>query len=299
MKRHPFLLALLILGSLFGLSVALFLGLAGSGGYSPASLASFGRKVAVVEVRGIIMEPEMVVDDLIRFRKDESVKAIVLRVDSPGGGVGPSQEIYQEVRRTVAVKPVVVSMGSVAASGGYYVSAPASFIFANPGTITGSIGVIMEFPRYEELMEKIGVARSVIKSGPYKDIGSYDRPMKPEEEMLLQGMITDVHGQFVEAIASGRKMEKPAVLGIADGRIFSGQQAKEAGLVDQLGGFRDAVAKAASLAGIEGDPQLIYPEQKQPDIFKYLVENTMSRVVGALEARLGRQEPAVEFRWRG
>lgn len=299
MKRHPFLLALVILGSLFGLSVVLFLGLAGSGGHSPAGLRTFGSKIAVVEIRGVIMDSEEVVGDLIRFRNDESVKAIILRVDSPGGGVGPSQEIYQEVRRTVPVKPVVVSMGSVAASGGYYVSAPASFILANPGTITGSIGVIMEFPRYEELMDKIGIARSVIKSGPYKDIGSYDRPMRPEEEELLQGMISNVHGQFVAAIASGRKMEESAVRAIADGRIFSGQQAKEAGLVDQLGGFRDAVAKAGSLAGIEGDPQLIYPAEEQPDIFRYLVENTMSRVLGALETRLGRQEPAVEFRWRG
>jgi protease IV len=187
---------------------------------------------------------------------------VILRVDSPGGGVGPSQEIHREVLRLKEKKPVVVSMGAVAASGGYYVSCAADKIIANEGTITGSIGVIMEFLNVERLFEWAGLKSRVIKSGKYKDIGSGTREMTDEEKKLLQAMVDDVHDQFVSAIVESRGIERATVLSFADGRVFSGRQAKEIGLVDELGNFRDAVAKAAELAGIEGDPKLVYPRRR-------------------------------------
>jgi protease-4 len=222
----------------------------------------FGEKVGVIEIKGIIAEPRPILDQLKDFRKNEDVKAIVLRIDSPGGGVGPSQEIYSEVRKTSHAKKVVASMGAIAASGGYYVASAADHIMANPGSITGSIGVIMEFANFEELFKKIGVSGFVLKSGKYKDVGSPLRKMTAEEKRLLQGFIDNVHQQFVAAVAEGRSMPEEKIQSIADGRVLSGEQAQELGLLDSLGNLEDAIALAGKLGGIKGEPTVLYAKKK-------------------------------------
>jgi protease-4 len=221
-----------------------------------------GDKVALVRIEGPIFDSKHFVDEIQEYADDSSVRAIVLRVDSPGGAVAPSQEIHAEVKRVVADKKVVVSMGSVAASGGYYIAAPSTKIVANPGTITGSIGVIMEIPNLEGLMDKVGIKTTVIKSGKYKDMASALRELTPEERRLLQGVMDDVHEQFIQAVAEGRGMTFEDVAKLSDGRIFSGRQAKELGLVDELGSLEDAIDLTAKLAGIEGAPRIVEKEEE-------------------------------------
>ena len=187
-----------------------------------------GSLVGVVEIFGPISSSDDILDQIRKFREDDSVSAIVLRIDSPGGAVGPSQEIYQEVRKTIKVKKVVASMGSIAASGGYYIAAAADKILANPGTITGSIGVILGYTNFRELLSKIGLTPVVIKSGKYKDIGSPLREMTGEEEKFLQDFSDEIHRQFISDVAVGRKLEKDVVVAIADGRIMTGEKARRA-----------------------------------------------------------------------
>jgi len=219
--------------------------------------APIGQKVAVVRIEGPIVDSKETIEEIKGYLKNSSVKAIVLRVDSPGGAVAPSQEIYEEVKRASKQKKVVASMGTVAASGGYYISSPATKVFANPGTLTGSIGVIMEIPNIEGLMDKIGVKTEVIKSGKHKDMASIFRKMKEEDRRILQGVIEDVHEQFISAVAEGRRLPIEKVREIADGRVFTGKQAKEIGLVDELGNLEDAIKEAARLSGIKGEPEVI------------------------------------------
>lgn len=221
-----------------------------------------GEKVAVVRIEGPIMDSKNTTDEIKGYLKDASIKAIVLRVDSPGGAVAPSQEIYEEVKKATLKKKVIVSMGSVAASGGYYISAPADRIIANPGTLTGSIGVIMEIPNIEGLMNKIGVKTEVIKSGRHKDIASAFRKMGKEERLILQGVLDDVHEQFIKAVSDGRKIPFDEVKKLADGRIFTGRQAMEARLVDELGTLEDAITIAGRLAGIKGEPEVVTKKER-------------------------------------
>jgi protease-4 len=273
MKIKPVIIVPLAFILLFGLFAGLIL-LVGS---KSSGNKGFSRtdKIGVIEVIGPITQSKQIIADLKSFERNTKVKAVVLRVDSPGGGVGPSQEIYAAVK-ALKNKPVIVSMGSVAASGGYYIAAPATHIFANPGTITGSIGVIMEFPDIAALLEKIGLHRRVIKSGTFKDIGSPVRDMTSEEQALLQGVIDDVYAQFVAAVAIGRDLEPAVVRKLADGRIFSGSQAKEAGLVDELGGLQAAIEYAARRVGIDGDPEVIYPEPERVSLLDLFLQRTTS-----------------------
>ena len=221
-----------------------------------------GSRIALVRIEGPILDSRNIVEELKEHAKDHSIKAIILRIDSPGGAVAPSQEIYEEVKKAAAVKKVVVSMGSIAASGGYYIAAPADLIIANPGTLTGSIGVIMEIPNIEGLMSKIGITTEVIKSGKHKDMASAFRKMGVEERELLQGVMDNVHEQFIKAVAAGRKLAVEDVRAIADGRIFSGEQAKTQKLIDELGTLEDTVKKTAELAGISGEPDLVEKKEK-------------------------------------
>jgi len=216
-----------------------------------------GEKVALVRIEGMITDSKDTVDEIKEYAKDPSIKAIVMRIDSPGGAVAPSQEIYEEIRKTVKKKKVVVSMGSVAASGGYYIASPATKIVANPGTLTGSIGVIMEIPNLEGLMNKLGIKTEVVKSGKHKDMASIFRGIKKEDREILQNVLDNVHEQFIRAVSEGRKMLYDDVKQIADGRIFTGEQALKAGLVDELGDLEDAVQTAAKLSGIKGEPVVI------------------------------------------
>ncbi|MBI3377726.1 MAG: signal peptide peptidase SppA [Nitrospirae bacterium] len=221
-----------------------------------------GDKVAVVRIEGPIMDSKSATDEIKGYLKDPSIKALVLRVDSPGGAVAPSQEIYEEVKKATLKKKVIVSMGSVAASGGYYISAPADRIIANPGTLTGSIGVIMEIPNIEGLMNKIGVKTEVIKSGRHKDIASAFRKMEKEERLILQNVLDDVHEQFIKAVSEGRKIPFEEAKKLADGRIFTGKQALEVRLVDELGTLEDAIAAAGRLAGIKGEPEVVTKKER-------------------------------------
>ncbi|MFH1503007.1 MAG: signal peptide peptidase SppA [Candidatus Eisenbacteria bacterium] len=223
------------------------------------SLPSYGARVGLVRVYGVLTDAEQVIED-IEAMQTAGVSALVLRVDSPGGGVAASQEIYDCLARVKDEgTPIVVSMGAIAASGGYYISCHADSVIANPGTLTGSIGVIMSFSNLEELFGKIGLSFDVVKSGEYKDTGSWSRTMTDEERALLQATVDDIHMQFVETVAEGRGMRVDDVAALADGRIFSGRQAVGAGLVDGLGNLDDAIATAGRMAGIDGEPRVQEP----------------------------------------
>lgn len=221
-----------------------------------------GSKIAVIEVEGVITSSKEINKSLNYFNDREDIKAIILRINSPGGAVGPSQEVYQEILKIKQTTKIVSSLGTVAASGGYYIASATDKIVSNPGTITGSIGVIIEFMNFKNLFEKVGVSGTVIKSGKFKDTGSPLRDMKEEEKKYIQAVIDDVHGQFVDAVTTSRGLERESVSKIADGRIFSGQQALELGLVDSIGNLADAVDVAKKLVGIEGKHHLVYPEKK-------------------------------------
>ncbi len=276
MKKNPILIVLVtavVLGALFfGI---LFLSYSLSGRKTTGSLPGVGKdRVALIKIEGVLLLSENLVDELRDYSEDSSIKAIVLRIDSPGGGVVPSQEIYNAVLNARKEgKKIVVSMGSVAASGGYYIAAAADKIVANPGTLTGSIGVKMEFANLEKLLEKVGVKGMVVKAGAYKDVGSPYREMTPEEKKLLQDVIDDVHGQFIKAVAEGRHLPEADVRAIADGRIFTGQQALGLKLVDQLGDLADSIRIAGGLAGIKGKPTIIEKRKKIP-FFEYLKEES-------------------------
>jgi protease IV len=221
-----------------------------------------GNRVALVEVEGLIWDADRVVRELEEHLEDPAIRAVVVRVQSPGGVVGPTQEIHDAIRRVRAKgKPVVASLGAIAASGGYYLAAAADRIVANPGTLTGSIGVLMQLAEVEGLLKKVGVQFVVIKAGRNKDIGNFARPMTPDERAILQALLDDVYDQFVSAVAEGRHLQRAAVLELADGRLYSGRRAKELGLVDELGGLEDAVRAAGVLAQIRGKPRLVRPRR--------------------------------------
>jgi protease-4 len=224
--------------------------------------APIGDKVAVIDVTGTISRTEAIIDQIHQYRDDQAIKAIVLRINSPGGSVAPVQEIYSELRKLE--KPIVASMGSTAASGGYYIAAIADEILANPGTLTGSIGVIMQFTKLKGLYEKIGLEQQVIKSGKFKDTGSSMRDMTDEERALLQATLDDVHNQFIDAVFEGRQahLTREEIVTLADGRVFSGQQAFGHKMVDQLGNLPDAIERAGELGGISGKPKVVRTKRK-------------------------------------
>ncbi len=244
----------------------------------------FGDKIAIVEVKGVITQSSDVIEYIHQYLADDGVKAIILRVDSPGGGVGPSQEIYGEILKAKRKKKIITSMGSVAASGGYYVACASDLIVANPGTITGSIGVIMQFSNFEELLKKIGIKGVVIKSGEHKDIGSPLREMTPEEKKIMQDTLDNVHQQFIQAVAKGRKLDPAKVVPIADGRIMTGEQAQQLGLVDKLGNLQDAIDEASKLVGIRGKPQIVYPKKKR-SLWELLMREMVSSLIEAFNEK--------------
>ena len=297
MKKNPVLAVLAtaaVLGAIFFL--VLFIVSSLSGRSTSARLPVVGRdKVALVKLEGLLISSERIVEELNGYAEDSSIKAIVLRIDSPGGGVVPSQEIFNAVRHARSEgKKVVVSMGSVAASGGYYVAAAADQIVANPGTMTGSIGVKMEFANVEKLFEKIGIKGMVVKSGEFKDVGSPFREMTEREKLLLQGVIDDVQTQFIEAVAEGRKLPVEEVRTIADGRIFTGRQALALKLVDKMGDLEDSIRIAADLAGIKGKPYVVKKEKKMP-FFEYLKEESSSWIAEAFARGLGNSSVKLQY----
>ena len=283
MKKRSVLLGIAILAAFFVLFViSVFIAhllLRGSAGFKS------GNCVGIVEVKGMLLDSKETIKQLHEFRDDQNIKAVVLRIDSPGGVVGPSQEIYEEVKKLTAKKKVVASMGSLAASGGYYIAVPANMIFANPGTVTGSIGVLMKLSNIEGLQGKIGLKTFVLKSGKFKDAGSPVRPMTEEERAVMQGVIDSMHGQFIRAVAEGRRLPLETVTGLADGRIYSGEQALKLKLVDKLGNLQDAVAEAGKMAGIKGEPEVVYPPEKKSFLRDLLIEG----VVGSIGGLVGRE----------
>lgn len=245
----------------------------GSGASSKAGLFS-GGSIGVLEINGVIMDSKKTLKRFEKFNEDNEIKAIVVRINSPGGAVAPSQEIYEALKH--AKKPIIASMGSVAASGGYYIAMGAQKVFANAGTITGSIGVIMEFANLEKLYEWAKVKRYSLKTGKFKDAGADYRSMEPEERALLQGMIDDVLGQFKKAVADGRKLSMETVTRVADGRIFSGAQAKAQKLVDELGTLQDAIDEAAKIAKIKGKPHIVYPDKNRNRFLEAIFQDSGS-----------------------
>ncbi len=269
-RRHPYLYFLLVLSAIVATS-SVVLSLLSLFALDHSEIG-FGEKVGVIELNGVIADSRQIIEHIKDFRNNDSVKSIVIRIDSPGGAVGPSQEIYREIRKTIKVKKVIASLGSIAASGGYYIAAAADGIIANPGTITGSIGVILGYTNFEALFEKIGLSPVVIKSGEYKDIASPVRKMTDVERKLLQEFSDNVHTQFIEDVAEGRQIESKQVREIADGRIFSGEKAMNLRLVDRLGNLEDAIEWAGRLGGIKGDITAIYPPEEKMPFMKYLVD---------------------------
>jgi protease-4 len=280
---------------IIGAVIAIFLALLfiGSVFIAKALLGSGERRfvekpgIGLVEVKGMILDSRETVRQLRHFLKKDDIKAVVLRVDSPGGVVAPSQEIYDEVRKFAAKKKIVVSMGSLAASGGYYISAPATLIYANPGTITASIGVIIKLSNIESLMDKIGIKSTVIKTGKFKDSGSPVRELTVEDRAMFQSVIDSTHNQFVKAVASGRKLSEDEVRRIADGRVLSGEQALALKLVDRLGTLQDAIEEAGRLSGIRGEPEVILPPKKKLNYLDLLSGGMEETFEGALN-KVGR-----------
>jgi len=258
--RHSCLITLLVILAvvvvLAGILVGLTLLVGSSGG------VAFGEGVGVLEIEGVVADAAPILETLVKFRRSGKIKAIVIRIDSPGGGVAPTQEIFREIQRTKKEKKIIASLGNIAASGGLYLAAPADKILANPATVTGSIGVIMQMINVEDLMGKVGFRSIVIKSGKYKDIGSATRTMTDDEKQLLQHVVDQLHRQFVEDLAESRKLAVEKVAELADGRIFTGEEALKLGLVDSLGNFQDAVALAGKAAGLKGPIRIIRPEKR-------------------------------------
>ncbi|SPD73729.1 Signal peptide peptidase SppA, 36K type [uncultured Desulfobacterium sp.] len=292
-KKHPILTAVVILLAIgLFLCISMFIVIKM---VDPASKLTFSDKIGVIPVDGAILDSRLMLDQLVAFREDNNIKAIIIRINSPGGAVGPSQELYREIQKTIQTKKVVASLGGVAASGGYYIASAADKIVANPGTLTGSIGVVMEFFRFEDLLNKIGVRLEVLKSGEFKDIGSPHRELTDRDREIISGIIADIQNQFVQAVASGRNLPVEKVNEIADGRVFSGSKAKELDLVDVLGNFNDAVNLAKEIAGIKGDAILVYPKKSRLEIWESFVDGTTQSVARALQAI----KPRLAYEWCG
>ena len=250
------------------------------------------NRIGIVDITGLITDSQYITNQVKKFRQDKRIRGIILRIDSPGGAVGPSQEIYDEVLKTrESGKTIYASMGALAASGGYYIASAAEKIFANPGTLTGSIGVIMAFSNAKGLMEKIGLQPEIVKAGEYKDIGSPARAMTQKERNLLQSVVTDVHQQFIEAVASGRDISVAEVTKIADGRILTGRQAYSLNLVDQLGGLQVSIDQLAHKVGIIGSPKII-KETPRVGFLDWVLKSTVN------QSLINRSSiPSLQYTW--
>lgn len=283
-QKENFWLVLVLLGAgfimMFGFVFVILMSLSGI-----ESELTEEDGIGVIEITGPIEGSKKTLKDLRKFEQDENIKSILVRVDSPGGAVAPSQEIYSELLRLRDIKPVVVSMGSLAASGGYYISVGGEYIFANPGTITGSIGVIMQTTYLMELMKAIKVTPRTYKSGEHKDILSPFRESTESDDKIINTMISDVYEQFLDDISKARKLDKETIRPIADGRILTGKQALDLKLVDQLGSFNDAVRYLAEKSDLGDEPKLIYPRKETMTYIEQMFESSLKGIFSGIESK--------------
>lgn len=289
MKKNPLVLLLAISGVFFSIFLLFVFLTMGNIVKDRALLARGGVNVGVVKVKDVIMDSQRTLKELKEFEEDTNIKAILVRVDSPGGAVGPSQEIHDAILRVKKTKPVVASFESVAASGGFYIAVACDRIISNAGTLTGSIGVIMNMANLSELYKWAKVERYNIKSGKFKDVGSENRPMTQEERDLMQGLVNNVYEQFLKAVADGRKLPVETVRPYADGRVLSGEQAKDAGLVDKLGGLDVALDTIKELAKLDKKQKvnLVYPEPKRRSLLDMLGRGAADSLMNGFSERLG------------
>ena len=241
-----------------------------------------GERIAILEIQGVILDSKPYLDSLSKIKKDDGIKAIVLRIDSPGGAVGPSQEIYSEILKLREKKPVIATLGSVGASGGYYIACAAQKILANPGTITGSIGVIAQFVSYEQLLKWAKLDVEVIKSGEFKDVGSPFKKMTETEKQYMQQLIDNVYSQFKLAVSKARGIDSKEMDKIADGRIFTGEQAKNLKLIDELGTLNDAILLSGTMGGITGEPNVVYYPKRRMNFLDFILSKFDTKVLSGL-----------------
>jgi protease-4 len=289
MRRHPILFAFVLLILMAMVFSAVIFSVSALAGKGKSFLAS--EKVGVVTVAGVITDARETVQQLEELGQDDSVRAVVVRIETPGGGVAPSQEIYGAVQELRKKKKVVASIGAIGASGGYLIACAADRIVANPGSITGSISAVMHLLNAEGLLSKIGLKPAVIKSGKYKDIGSPSREITPEERALLQALIDDMNDHFIDTIGGDRKMSREKVKAIADGRIFSGRQAKQVGLIDELGDMNQAIALAGAISGMKGKPEAVYVGKKKA-FWDVVFKNSLSALVSEWKSQEARSAGA-------
>lgn len=276
-RRHPFLFFLIIISCCFTITFTGFIIFVSVGSKMlnaqfDRQYTSSGGNIGIVEIHGMILSSKRIIRNINVFKDDKDIKAIILRIDSPGGGIGPSQEIYREIMKIKVDKKIITSMGSVAASGGYYIASATDGIIANPGTLTGSIGVIMEYVNIMEIAKKIGISPIVIKSGEFKDMGSPLRELKDSEKKIFQALVDELHLQFVSDAAIARGIDIKTMAKLADGRVYTGQKALKLKLIDRLGNLDDAVQWAGELAHIKGKLKPVYPKEDKITFFKNLAD---------------------------
>jgi len=293
-NRSDLIVAVVLIGALILITMLLTRGSGNSTASWMGTGNLTGEKVGIVKVNGIIADASDWIRELDDFRRDDRIKAIVVRLESPGGVTAASQELYEAIKRARAEKPVVASMGNIATSGAYYAALGADTIMANPSTTTGSIGVILELTQFHDLMQKIGVGSEVIKSGKFKDSGNPARELTPDERAYFQGYIDDAFDQFLRTVSEERSLELSRARKIADGRVFTGRQALELGLVDLLGDQYTAVHLAAEMAGVEGEPAVVYPPRRRSyEWMDLLLNGVTDHLVNRLEG------PGVfQYRWK-
>ena len=278
MERRGLLTAVGVFLGLFLLCFLFATALVSISGRGDAGMEGDGPRIGVVEVDGVIRDTRDALLALESFRRNPEIVAVVVRIDSPGGAVGPSQELYGAIRRVRKDKKVVASMGSVAASGGYYVACAADRVLANAGTVTGSIGVITQLAQFDELLALMRVRTATIKSGALKDAGSPLRPMTDEDRAYFQGVVDDIYRQFLRDVSLARRVPEADIRAVADGRVLTGEQALAHKLIDEIGGFDVALIRAAALAGKKGDPVPVYPRKRVQTILAELLEESGARI---------------------
>ena len=295
MNRRDLLTASLVFGGLFGLCFLFAASLVAMSAEDVPGLSGPGPRIGVVELKGVIEDPRHPLEALEAFRRDSDIVAVVVRIDSPGGAVAPSQELHRAVHRLRKKKKVVASLGAVAASGGYYVACAADRIVASAGTVTGSIGVITELAQVDELLALARIRTATIKSGPLKDAGSPLRPMTDEDRRHFQGLVDDIHRQFVRDVSRSRGVAENDVRAVADGRVLTGEQALAHKLIDEIGSFDDAMDRAVSISGKKGDPVPVYPRRPAMPFLAELLSETGASIDRWLR-RGGSSGAAVEVR---